>query len=242
MDNSTPWISRIPTLDKLGSAVTTELDPVAVAEAWFSSFVRCIGDSEKTLYLLTADALWRDLLALTWAMRTFEGSPKIKVFLDERNTSGQMRALKRKEFVQLQRPYPDLVWIVGTFEFEVDIGHGYGVFRLVPTATGEWKAFTIFTNLENLTGFPSATGPLRRHQVVSGHTWAEGLRHKSSTDAKDPAVLIIGAGQSALSLAASLRYLDVPTLMVEKNTRIGDSWRKRYDALCLHFPVCESCL
>jgi len=27
--------------------------------------------------------------------------------------------------------------------------------------------------------------------------------------------------------------------VVEKNPRIGDNWRNRYEALCLHDPVCE---
>ncbi|KAH9931321.1 uncharacterized protein B0H18DRAFT_991152 [Fomitopsis serialis] len=31
--------------------------------------------------------------------------------------------------------------------------------------------------------------------------------------------------------------LDVPTLVVEKQNRIGDQWRDRYEALCLHDPL-----
>ncbi|KAG6892328.1 hypothetical protein C0995_004309, partial [Termitomyces sp. Mi166 len=97
-----------------------------------------------------------------------------------------MRALEQKEFIQLQRPYPDLAWIVGTFEFDVDIGHCSGVFRLVPTSTGEWKAFTIFTNLEALTNCIPALGPLRSRQVVSGLAWAEKLRRERNAEAQDP--------------------------------------------------------
>lgn len=52
-----------------------------------------------------------------------------------------------------------------------------------------------------------------------------------------PAVLIIGAGQSGLALAAHLKDLGVPYLVSEKNPRIGDNWRKRYDSLKLHDPV-----
>ncbi|KAG6877704.1 hypothetical protein C0993_004914 [Termitomyces sp. T159_Od127] len=235
--DSSAWISRIPTLDKLGAIVPSELDPTFVTWNWFSSFASCIGKTEATLKLLHPDALWRDLLALTWDMRTLEGYEKIRALLNKCN-SPQMRGLRQKEFVQLQRPYPDLVWIVGTFEFDVDSGHCSGVFRLVPTSSGEWKAFTIFTNLETLKDFPPAIGPFRCRRVVSGLSWAENLRCERDIT-KDPSVLIIGAGQSALSLAARLKYLNVPTLMVEKNARIGDSWRRRYDALCLHFPVCK---
>ncbi|KAG6884754.1 hypothetical protein C0992_005805 [Termitomyces sp. T32_za158] len=239
MDNSLSWISRIPSLDKLGAVVPSELDPTVITQDWFSSFARCIGNTEETLKLLHPDALWRDLLALTWDMRTLEGCEKIRDLLNKRN-SPQMRALRQKEFIQLQKPYPDLAWIVGTFEFDVDCGHCSGVFRLVPTSSGEWKAFIIFTNLETLKNFPPAIGPLRSRQIVSGLSWAENIRREKNNITKDPSVLIIGAGQSALSLAARLKYLNVPTLMVEKDARIGDSWRRRYDALCLHFPVCKS--
>jgi len=50
-------------------------------------------------------------------------------------------------------------------------------------------------------------------------------------------VLIIGGGHSGLEVAARLKYLGVRTLVVEKNARIGDNWRNRYEALCLHDPV-----
>ncbi|RYY16008.1 MAG: NAD(P)/FAD-dependent oxidoreductase, partial [Alphaproteobacteria bacterium] len=40
-----------------------------------------------------------------------------------------------------------------------------------------------------------------------------------------------------IALGARLRQLGVPTIIVEKNDRPGDSWRKRYKSLCLHDPV-----
>jgi putative flavoprotein involved in K+ transport len=52
-----------------------------------------------------------------------------------------------------------------------------------------------------------------------------------------PYVLIVGGGQGGIALGARLRRLGVPTIIVEKNDRPGDSWRKRYKSLCLHDPV-----
>ena len=52
-----------------------------------------------------------------------------------------------------------------------------------------------------------------------------------------PYVVIVGGGQGGIALGARLRRLNVPTLIVEKNERPGDSWRKRYKSLCLHDPV-----
>ena len=53
-----------------------------------------------------------------------------------------------------------------------------------------------------------------------------------------PVVIIAGGGQSDLELAARLKYLGIKTLVVEREARIGDLWRKRYEALCLHDTVC----
>jgi putative flavoprotein involved in K+ transport len=50
-------------------------------------------------------------------------------------------------------------------------------------------------------------------------------------------VVIIGGGQGGIALGARLKRLNVPTIIVEKNERPGDSWRKRYKSLCLHDPV-----
>ena len=52
-----------------------------------------------------------------------------------------------------------------------------------------------------------------------------------------PEVLIVGGGQGGIALGARLRQLGVPTIIVERNERPGDSWRKRYKSLCLHDPV-----
>ena len=52
--------------------------------------------------------------------------------------------------------------------------------------------------------------------------------------------MIIGAGQSGLDVGARLKFVDIPTLILDKNPRVGDQWRNRYKALCLHDPVCTS--
>ena len=54
---------------------------------------------------------------------------------------------------------------------------------------------------------------------------------------RQPYCLVIGGGQGGIALGARLKRLGVPTIIVEKNARAGDSWRKRYKSLCLHDPV-----
>jgi cation diffusion facilitator CzcD-associated flavoprotein CzcO len=48
---------------------------------------------------------------------------------------------------------------------------------------------------------------------------------------------VIGGGQSGLCIAARLKQLNVDTLIVDREARIGDNWRKRYHALTLHNQV-----
>ena len=45
---------------------------------------------------------------------------------------------------------------------------------------------------------------------------------------------MVGAAQAGLSIAARLTQLGVDTLVVDREARIGDSWRRRYHALTLH--------
>ena len=50
-------------------------------------------------------------------------------------------------------------------------------------------------------------------------------------------MLVIGGGQSGLCIAARLKQLQVDTLIVDRELRIGDNWRNRYHALTLHNQV-----
>jgi putative flavoprotein involved in K+ transport len=49
--------------------------------------------------------------------------------------------------------------------------------------------------------------------------------------------VVVGGGQGGIALGARLRQIGVPALVLEKNERPGDSWRRRYRTLCLHDPV-----
>ena len=66
---------------------------------------------------------------------------------------------------------------------------------------------------------------------------ARGARPSELGYETQPDVVIIGGGQGGIALGARLRQLGVPTIIVERNERPGDSWRKRYKSLCLHDPV-----
>lgn len=232
----------LPTLDRLNAKVPSSVDAKGTASSWFLDFVKHVEnrDIPAIAASLVDYAFWRDMLALTWDFRTFEGTQPIFQLLQDTLAKAGMRNLQLKEdLVTLQQPYPDILWIQAIFTFETEVGRGSGVFRLVPTSTGEWKAHTVYTNLEELKGYPERTGPYR-NDVPNHGLWPEQRRREINFEDTEPAVIVIGGGQSGLEIAARLKLLEVPTLVIDRQPRIGDQWRGRYEALCLHDPVCKS--
>lgn len=231
----------LPTLDRLDAAVPSNLDAHKVASEWFTRFSSSLEsiDFDTTMSLLVEDSFWRDILSLTWDFRTIYGSAKIRQLLEDRVPDAKLTAFKL-DSAEFSRVCPDMVWIEGLFTFEVGQfgGIGGGVFRLVPTSTGEWKAHHVYTNLESLKDFPDKIGSLRDPYPNHGK-WEEKRRAELAFEDVEPYVLVIGGGHAGLETAARLKFADVPTLVIEKAARIGDTWRERYDVLCLNDPVCE---
>ncbi|KAG9312805.1 FAD/NAD(P)-binding domain-containing protein [Chiua virens] len=234
-------LHALPTLQNLGSTIDAKLDVEAVVVDWFSRLTKAISlkDVPTIIDLFIDGGFWRDMLALTWNFRTFEGKNAVSRFLQDQlpvfNPESDTFSLQR-DSIELQRPYEDIAWIQALFKFDTNVGHASGVFRLVPLPSGTWKAHVVYTNLEDLKGFPEQIGPLRDYRPNHGKWAAKREREKEFLD-DEPAVVIIGGGQSGLDVAARLKMLGISALIVEKNQRIGDNWRKRYAALCLHDPV-----
>ena len=194
------------------------------------------GDVAAAVELFRPDCFWRDLVAFTWNIKTVEGRDGVREML-----TSQLEAIAPREF----RADPDepasggdgLVeaWI----RFETGAGRGYGHLRIK-----EGKIWTLLTTLEELKGFEEPKGKARpmgaEHGVDSEReTWKEAREREARELGHEvqPYCLIVGGGQGGIALGARLRQLGVPTIIVEKNERPGDSWRKRYKSLCLHDPV-----
>ena len=82
------------------------------------------------------------------------------------------------------------------------------------------------------TGVVHGAEPGRDTWLEEREKEAEELGHTTQ-----PEVVIVGGGQGGIALGARLRQLRVPTIIVERKARPGDSWRSRYKSLCLHDPV-----
>ncbi|KAK7032645.1 hypothetical protein VNI00_012910 [Paramarasmius palmivorus] len=231
----------LPTLDYLKVSLPSNVDAKQIAKDWFASFSKHAqaGDVQGVLDGFTEESYWRDMLALTWDFRTFVGTPSIRQFLNDRLGSLQLHDLKLREdqYLQLQQPFPDVAWIQFMFDFKVgSVGTGMGIGRLIPQSNGSWRCQCIYTNLEDLQAFPEKIGALRNIEPNHG-LWVAQRQKEVAFEDTEPTALIVGGGQSGLDVAARLKALGVNHLIIEKNPRIGDSWRNRYEALCLHDPV-----
>ena len=247
---STP-VPVLPTVQSLGISPPKDLNPIKIAREWLENFQTAISPSpdgdintDKVLDLFQPDAFWRDILSLTWDFRTFFGTAQIKAFIQDRisdpslGDATHLNSLKL-ETASVEKPWEDIEWIEALFTFSIGTwGGGDGVFRLVFTSEGVWKAYTIYTNLQSLLGYPEKVGALRNSLPDRG-SWADQRRKEIEFEGVEPYVVILGGGQSGLDLGARLKFLDVPTLILEKNPRVGDQWRNRYRAFSLHDPVCE---
>jgi putative flavoprotein involved in K+ transport len=205
-------------------------------EAWLSRFAAALERREiaEVLTLFAEECYWRDLVTFTWNIKTFEGHDDIRAMLQA------TLAETRPSAWRLDGDATDENGTLSAwFRFETAVARGKGHLRL-----RDGRCWTLLTTMTELKGFEERRGPTRPRGVEHGvlknrRAWPERKReeHAELGDSKQPHCVIIGGGQGGIALAARLRRLDVPTLIIEKHERPGDSWRKRYKSLCLHDPV-----
>jgi cation diffusion facilitator CzcD-associated flavoprotein CzcO len=229
----------------------TIVDSVTVARdaarEWLDGFAAAMraGDASASAAMFRPDGYWRDALAFTWDLRTFAGPDRIGEGLRA------VLPLRRPTHFALEDADPETFerkrlgpTIEAFFTFETDVARCRGHVRLLlePGDGRTWKAWTVFTSLEDLKGFEERAGARRPVATDAAHggTPGEGLtaeEHARLYETADPETVVIGAGQAGLAVAARLGRLGVPTLIVESLPRVGDNWRRRYQSLVLHNQV-----
>jgi putative flavoprotein involved in K+ transport len=211
-------------------------EPRAAVDAWVAAFGQAFdaGDGAAAAALFAETGYWRDLLAFTWNITTSEGRPAIRAMLEARLAATAPRNLRVVDDATVEDGI-----VSGWFTFETAQARGIAHLRLAGRL-----ALTLLTSMEELKGHEEKKGRHRafgaEHGVHQGRsTWLERRLEEEEQlgFAHQPYTVIIGGGQGGLALGARLRRLGVPTIIVEKNARAGDSWRHRYKSLCLHDPV-----
>ncbi|KAI0855104.1 hypothetical protein F4860DRAFT_520173 [Xylaria cubensis] len=235
-----PW----PTTPNIDEKAT---DALAISTQIIDSFNQALEkkDYKAIADLFTDNGYWRDQLGLTWDLRTAKGKEKIinllqgghhlvNVAIDRSTPSSdpQVAGLRYDASVRGIQFFTTV-----TTQF----GSGRGVVRLIQES-GQWKIWTFHTSIEKLNGHEEAVGPNRPSGVQHGaragrKNWVERRQAEVNFEGSEPDVLVVGSGQAGLSVAARLKMLNVPTLIIDRANDIGDAWRNRYHQLVLHDPI-----
>jgi hypothetical protein len=226
--------------------IETEPALTAAVQHWLARFEEALAgrDPARLKSLFQADSYWRDLLALTWDIRTVGGASAIADALHARAAMARPARFEidpgRTEPRQVKRAGTAAVEAI--FRFETAVGRGSGVLRLEAVEARTPRAWTLLTALDELRDYPEQLGRSRPTgqsyaRDFRGPNWLDQRTSAAAYADRDPAVLVVGGGQAGLSIAARLNMLGVDTLVIDRWPRVGDNWRQRYHALTLHNQV-----
>lgn len=187
--------------------------PPRIAADWVDNFNKLLeGVNIAIDKLFIEDSYWRDLLCSTWDFHTYQGHSKITSALKD-NQGCRLTSLEIDASSDRKEPSVCPIDFNGTVQgiqafltVKTTIGRGRGLVRLVQDlkeASGQtpsegWKAFTLFTCLEELTGHEESTGTRRPTGVDHGaHPGRLNWQQRRDAEANceppfSPTVVIIG--------------------------------------------------
>ncbi|MEP6526901.1 MAG: NAD(P)/FAD-dependent oxidoreductase [Nocardioidaceae bacterium] len=204
--------------------------------AWLSEFETALaeGDIDAAASMFLPESFWRDLVSFTWNIKTVEGREGVKEMLGE-----TLEQVKPHSFSPSETPTETDGVTESWITFETTAGRGRGHLRLK-----DGGCWTLLATLYELKGHEEPMEFRRPMGAEHGankarRTWLEKRQQEAAElgHSVQPYCVIVGGGQGGIALGARLRQLDVPTIIIERNERAGDSWRNRYKSLCLHDPV-----
>ena len=187
---------------------TLPTDVEKVAADWIFSFNAFVqGEDPPLSQLFLNESYWRDLLCLTWDFHTLGGPEKIASFIKKQKKGCRIRSLKldtssdvRKSRVSAIDFGGDLKGVQSFLSVQTDVGWGRGLVRLLrdPEDEGNWKCFTLFTALEELTGYEELVSGRRPTGVDHGSqpgrkNWKDRRVDEENAEGEmEPTVLIVG--------------------------------------------------
>ncbi|MCA1942687.1 MAG: NAD(P)/FAD-dependent oxidoreductase [Yonghaparkia sp.] len=210
----------------------------AAVDRWMSAFSAAVdsGDTAALASLVVSDCSIRDLLALGWDLRNAIGRDEAVTLLSSGAGSGLSISQRPNSAVHVDEETGNREAFL---TFRSANGSGDGFVRLVQE-DGEWRASALLLSLSAIDSHPWQLGENRPigkvHGPVMNRTIWSSARTATFAE-KDPTVVILGSGHNGLILAARLKALGIDSLIIERNERVGDNWRKRYSSLALHTPI-----
>lgn len=198
--------------------------------------------------LFAPDGSWKDILSFSWRRPILQSGQIAETFVEsiERSGAGGARLAKGRTPPRFSRRSGRAV-VEGWFDFDLTIGHGRGFARLVfhPGDVESARAWLLLTTLHEIKGAEEHIHHLRPSgekfsKIVGPISWRQQRESEQAFVDRDPEVLIVGAGQSGLMLAARLRQMGADALVIDRLPNVGDIWRGRYNNLTIHNKICAN--
>jgi hypothetical protein len=248
-----PGGEAFPEGDAYDPALVT--DPAREAEALVRRlFAAATSEAEALTALLHPACYFKDQLALTSDLRTLHTSGDVSRGLKTLLPRAGIHDLHLLvDHARAVRHGPFLTVLEAPFEFALahPAGRAYGIARFI-RHSGNWLLWTLYTVLESLDACPEVV-PVSAAVVkeVSEYPAVEERPAAMSAKAQPSGlgcttphglpssdglydVVVVGGGQAGLAMIARCKSFGLRACLLDKNARIGDNWRKRYDRVKFH--------
>ncbi|ETI25130.1 hypothetical protein G647_04502 [Cladophialophora carrionii CBS 160.54] len=228
-------LASIPPLTLQEDVNRHDINPGDIVSNWLAALDKRPqnGLSTDLPDLFIEDSWWRDFVGLSWDIATKHGLGSIGEYLNTSTTGfGNLEVTKAGGLQPALVDMHGMIWVQGGFTFKTRDGSGQGLVRLINVSKTQWKAWTVFTQLERL----NSQDEIDRQRLRQDYTQTR-LSNGVNGGKEEPQVLIIGAGQAGLTLAAQLKHMGVKALLVDRLPRLGDFWRSRYETVRTHTPI-----
>jgi putative flavoprotein involved in K+ transport len=211
------------------------------ADQWMGAFNLALagGNADALGELFLPDSHWRNIFGISWQLATFSGRETLCKALSRRAAGGDAAgfevntaALMPRRAVMAGREVVEAV-----ISFQTSNGPGIGSLRLVCSPGAPPQAWTLSTIpdfdriCEARSGARAATSSMRD---FAGPDWPDRRKNEIAFEGREPDVLIVGGGHAGISAAVELKRIGLDALIVDKEKRVGDNWRRRYHGLRLH--------
>ncbi|RSL62706.1 hypothetical protein CEP53_004686 [Fusarium sp. AF-6] len=226
-----------PVLDQETVALVSLPDESATEQALtvLTAFKAALAveDSNTLQSLFFAEqAYWKDILALTYHLRTFF-TPEVIVanFLQTKKLRGVTTEWKLEGATFIPAtPALQFIDVSLSFTATSPATKCSARFLLLPVRNEknslDWKIWIFNTKLDSLDLYPEDESLLQSPG-----------RNLDGLDDINTDVFIIGGGNAAVALAGRLKTLGVDSVMAERNARVGDNWALRYECMKFHIPT-----
>lgn len=201
-DRVEPGSYNIPLGQFPSTNTSTPDDPDKIATALVDRLNSSLAskDGRALSELFIENSYWRDHLCFSWDFRTLKGPERIAKYVT--GSSSSLKAeIDRSSTIKTPHAGPiDAYGEVHGIEFFINVtsneGTGQGVVRLAQEGNN-WKFFTVFTSLVELTGHEESVNSHRPLGVQHGEqqgrrNWQDRRAEDSNYEGKQPAVLIVG--------------------------------------------------